>query len=99
SMPVLVGSVVGVDARGLMSRMAVAATVVALATGCGGSAGQSIAAHPAGAQAGGNPSPAGQLKTISVRISNGTVDGVPARVEVNRGEGVRLEVTSDSSDH
>lgn len=37
-------------------------------------------------------------KAISVRISDGKVDGVPARVEVDRGTQVRIEVTSDRRD-
>jgi hypothetical protein len=37
-------------------------------------------------------------ETISVRISDGKVMGVPGQVEVNRGSRVRIEVTSDRSD-
>jgi hypothetical protein len=37
-------------------------------------------------------------KIISVRISGGKVSGVPERVEVDRGSGVRIEVTSDRRD-
>ncbi len=37
-------------------------------------------------------------KTISARISEGKVEGVPGRFEVDRGTPVRIEVTSDRSD-
>lgn len=37
-------------------------------------------------------------RTISARISDGKVEGVPARFEVDRGDRVRIEVTSDRSD-
>ena len=33
-----------------------------------------------------------------MRISDGKVDGVPARVEVDRGTRIRIEVTNDRSD-
>ncbi len=37
-------------------------------------------------------------KTIVVRINEGKVEGAPARVEVGRGDQVRIEVTSDRRD-
>lgn len=37
-------------------------------------------------------------KTISARISDGKVEGVPSRFEVDRGTPIRIEVTSDRSD-
>jgi hypothetical protein len=85
----------------MAGRMAVATSVLVLAVGCAaggsapaGSVGQSVSAQPSS----GPPPQEASDKTISVRISNGKVEGVPARVEVDRGTRVRLEVTSDRSD-
>lgn len=90
---------------GMTGRMAVAvlvAAVLVLAVGCS-SAAQPATSEPAEhhAESTGQPvqQPAETLdKTISVRISAGRVDGVPARVEVDRGSPVRIEVTSDRGD-
>ncbi len=95
----------------VLRRTAVAASVLVLAVGCAGqrsepsglqqaqrSADQPISEPSTAVQAPNQARlPAG--KTISARISNGKVEGVPARrVEVDRGTQVRLEVTSDCSD-
>lgn len=94
----------------VLGRMAVATSVLALAVGCAGqgsapsgpeqaqrSAGQSISEPSAAVQEPNQPSHAAE-NTISARISEGKVEGVPARVEVDRGTQVRIEVTSDRSD-
>ena len=104
------GSVLGVmSGLGRAGRMAVATSVLTLAVGCtgGGSApggsepakDQSVSAQPPPTQSPSGPPPQkASDKTVSVRINNGKVEGVPARVEVDRGTRVRLEVTSDRSD-
>ncbi len=94
----------------MLGRMAVATSVLALAVGCAGqgsapsgseeaqrSAGQSISEPSTAAQESNQPSLPAE-NTISARISDGKVEGVPARVEVERGTQVRIEVTSDRSD-
>jgi nitrous oxide reductase len=98
--------VVEVSVLRMAGRMVVATSVLVLAVGCAGggpapagSAGQSVSAQPPPTQSpNGSPPRDASNKTISVRINNGKVEGVPARVEVNRGTRVRLEVTSDRSD-
>jgi hypothetical protein len=93
----------------VLGRTAVATSVLALAVSCAGqgsepsdaeqaqpSAGQSISA-PTAAQAP-DQHPLQVEKIVSARISDGRVEGVPARVEVDRGTQVRIEVTSDRSD-
>lgn len=94
----------------MRARTAVATSVLTLAVGCAGqgsepsgsehaqhSAGQSISEPSTAAQAPNQPS-VPVKNTISARISEGKVQGVPARVEVDRGTQVRIEVTSDRSD-
>lgn len=91
----LIGGVVKVNVVG---RMAVVTPMLVLAVGC---ADQGTAAVPLT-----QPSNEPQLqevvvppeRTISARISNGKVEGVPGRFEVDRGDRVRIEVTSDRSD-
>jgi hypothetical protein len=93
---------------GMTGRMAVTASVLVLAVGCAGGA-QPTTSGPAEhhmevTNTGTAPKFTGQQAaqtrdtTISVRISNGKVEGVPARVEVDRGTQVRIEVTSDRRD-
>jgi len=91
----------------MMGRMTVAASVLVLAVGCAGGAqpATSEPARHAEVTSAGEPAPvSGQQpvvardKVISVRIENGKVEGVPARVEVDRGTQVRIEVTSDQRD-
>jgi len=97
----------------MAGRMAVATVLVlVLAVGCAGGrsapAGsepvkgpmdQSVSAQPPPTHSpSGLPLQEASDKAISVRISDGKVDGVPARVEVDRGTRIRLEVTSDRSD-
>jgi hypothetical protein len=85
-------------------RMAVATSVLVLAVGCAGGGAAPVGSEPAAGPGGQSVSaqppsgPSVSDKTISVRISDGKVEGVPARVEVDRGTRVRLEVTSDRSD-
>ncbi len=103
----LIGGVVEVSLLGMTGRMAVSTSVLVLAVGCAGGA-QTATSEPAkhhAAESTGQPAElTGQQpaetrdKTISVRISDGKVEGVPARVEVDRGNQVRIEVTSDRSD-
>lgn len=94
----------------MLGRTAVATSVLALAVGCAGQAsapsgseqsqrsvGQSISEPSTAVQEPNRPSPPAD-NTISARISDGKVEGVPARVEVDRGTRVRIEVTSDRSD-
>ncbi|MGH3751352.1 MAG: hypothetical protein ACRDRP_01425 [Pseudonocardiaceae bacterium] len=92
----------------VLGRMAVTAAVLVLAIGCSGGAQPATsgpvpqhteATSPAGPAglAGQQPTQAPD-KDISVRISGGKVDGVPARVDVDRGTQVRIEVTSDRRD-
>lgn len=94
----------------VLGRTAVATSVLVLAVGCAGQgsepSGSEHAQHSAG-QSSSEPSTAAQPpdqsqlpaeQTISVRISDGKVDGVPARVEVDRGTRIRIEVTNDRSD-
>jgi hypothetical protein len=94
----------------VLGRTAVVASVLVLSVGCAGqrsepsgseqaqrSAGQSISEPSAAAQPP-DQSPPPAEQTISARISEGKVEGVPARVEVDRGTRVRLEVTSDRGD-
>jgi plastocyanin len=94
----------------VLSRMAVATSVLVLAVGCAGgesapagsaptegSAGQSTPAQSTSARLPSTPQESAD-KTISMRISQGKVEGVPAEVEVNRGTRVRLEVTTDRGD-
>ncbi|MGH4008083.1 MAG: hypothetical protein ACRDTH_07980 [Pseudonocardiaceae bacterium] len=90
----------------MMVRLAAMTSMLVLAVGCAGG-GQPAAPEPVKPQAESTVAPAeitgpqpGQTreKTISARISNGKVEGVPARVEVDRGTPVRIEVTSDRSD-
>ncbi|MGH3800293.1 MAG: hypothetical protein ACRDTD_09220 [Pseudonocardiaceae bacterium] len=92
---------------GMIGRMVVATSVLVLAVGCAGGAQPATsepARHHADESTGQPAGPTGQQpaatpdKTISVRISEGKVEGVPARVEVDRGTPVRIEVTSDRSD-
>ncbi|MDQ3762960.1 MAG: hypothetical protein M3460_15310 [Actinomycetota bacterium] len=87
--------------------MAVVTSVLVLAVGCAG-----VGSEPAGPeQAPGSvgqstsvQSPIGHQprealdKTIPVRINDGKVEEVPAQVEVDRGNRIRVEVTSDRSD-
>jgi hypothetical protein len=102
-----IGGVVEVNVLG---RTAVATSVLALAVGCTGqgsepsgaehaqhSAGQSIS-EPSTATLPPDQSQLPAEQTISARISDGKVDGVPARVEANRGTRIRIEVTNDRSD-
>ncbi len=94
----------------VVGRTAVATSVLALAVGCTGqgsepsgaehaqhSAGQSIS-EPSTATLPPDQSQLPAEQTISARISDGKVDGVPARVEVDRGTRIRIEVTNDRSD-
>lgn len=94
----------------VVGRTAVATSVLALAVGCTGqgsepsgaehaphSAGQSIS-EPSTATLPPDQSQLPAEQTISARISDGKVDGVPARVEANRGTRIRIEVTNDRSD-
>ena len=94
----------------VVGRAAVATSVLALAVGCTGqgsepsgaehaqhSAGQSIS-EPSTATLPPDQSQLPAEQTISARISDGKVDGVPARVEANRGTRIRIEVTNDRSD-
>ncbi|MGH3964249.1 MAG: hypothetical protein ACRDRY_13495 [Pseudonocardiaceae bacterium] len=94
------------SALSMMRRMAVATSALVLAVGCAGGA-QPATSEPAQHHAENAGQPAGltgqqpaqtREKTISVRISDGKVEGVPARVEVDRGTQVRIDVTSDRSD-
>ncbi|MGH3900965.1 MAG: hypothetical protein ACRDTA_22520 [Pseudonocardiaceae bacterium] len=90
--------------------MAAAVTVLALAVGCADGGDRSAGPAQVEASAGQSTpvqSPKGPPlqetvvpsdKRISASISNGKVEGVPARVEVDRGTPVRIEVTSDRSD-
>ncbi len=109
----LIGGVVEVSVMSMMGRLAAAvlvAAVLVLAVGCAGGA-QPATSEPAEHHAESTGQPAGLTgqqpaqqpaetrdKTISVRISDGKVEGVPARVEVDRGTPVRIEVTSDRGD-
>jgi hypothetical protein len=105
---VLIVGVVEVSVLGMMGRMAVAAPVLVLAIGCAGGsqpATSGPAKHHVEVTSTGGPAPVtGQQpaqtrdKVISVRIKEGKVEGVPARVEVDRGTPVRLETTSDQRD-
>ncbi len=90
----------------MLRRMAVATSALVLAAGCAGGA-QPATSEPAQHHAESTGQPAGltgqqpaqtREKTISVRISEGKVEGVPARVEVDRGTQVRIDVTSDRND-
>ncbi|MGQ0716596.1 MAG: hypothetical protein ACT4NP_04615 [Pseudonocardiales bacterium] len=90
----------------MMGRLAVSTSVLVLAGGCAGEV-QPATPEPAKPYAESTGQPAeltGQQPsqtpdgTISVRISDGKVEGVPARVEVDRGTQVRIEVTSDRND-
>ncbi len=90
----------------MSGRLAVSTSVLVLAVGCAGGP-QPAALEPAKHHAESTGQPAGltgqqpaqtREKTISARISEGKVAGVPARVEVDRGTQVRIEVTSDRSD-
>ena len=107
---VLIVGVVEVSVLGVIGRMAVAALALVLAVGCAGGA-QPVTSGPAkhhveGTSTGEPAKFTGQQPaqaqardtTILVRISNGKVEGVPARVEVDRGTQVRIEVTSDRRD-
>lgn len=89
-----------------MGTMAAAVSVLMLAVGCAGGM-QPVTSEPAEPPVQSTSQPAeltGQQPaetgdtTITVRISEGKVDGVPARVEVDRGTPIRIEVTSDRSD-
>ncbi len=92
----------------VLGRMAVTAAVLMLAVGCAGGA-QPATSGPAehhaevtstaepGGVSGQQPAQT-QDKAISVRISGGKVEGVPARVDVDRGTQVRIEATSDRRD-
>jgi plastocyanin len=44
------------------------------------------------------PAAAGAVKTLVISISGGTVSPAPSRVEVARGQTVRITVTSDVAD-
>ena len=89
-----------------MSRMVVATVTLVLAVGCASGEQPTTsdpAKHHAEQPAQSTSPPADQPaqtrdETISVRISEGRVDGVPARVEVDSGTRIRLEVSSDRSD-
>jgi plastocyanin len=79
-------------------------TLTLSAAGCASNLADPAGPGPAASSA---PSPGVQplegsqqtsAQTISVQISNGKVTGAPDEVEVNRGDRVRIEVTSDSSD-
>ncbi len=105
----LIGGVVEMSALGTMGRLAVAAALMLVfAAGCAsgtqpalpGSAEQPVEITTTGEPAGpSGPQPVEtQDKIISMRIKEGKVDGVPARVEVDRGTSVRIEVTSDQRD-
>lgn len=85
----------------------VSALVSGLVLGLSGCAGN--AAEPAGSGQVRSSAPATSAappegsqqrpdETISVRINDGKVTGVPGQVEVNRGSRVRIEVTSDRGD-
>jgi hypothetical protein len=102
---VLIVGVVKVSLPGMMGRMAVAASVLVLAIGCAGGAQPATSEHHVEVTSTGEPAmmtgpqPAQTRdKVISVRINNGKVEGVPARVEVDRDTQVRIEVTSDRRD-
>jgi hypothetical protein len=77
-------------AGGRLGRLAVATSMLVLALGC---AGGTAEPPPGSDQAQDAPD-----KTITVRISDRKVEGVPARVEVDRGNRVRIDVTSDRRD-
>ncbi len=89
-------------------RMAVATSVLVLAVGCAGGESAPAGSGQAGSSVGRStsaPSAPPQSKpqessgkTISVRISQGRVEGVPAEVGVDRGTPVRIEVTTDRND-
>lgn len=91
-----------------VGRMAMLASMLVLAVGCAkgaqpalpGSAEQPAEITPTGEPAGPATAQPAETQdvTISVRISDGKVEGVPARVEVDRGAQVRIEVTSDRRD-
>jgi hypothetical protein len=93
---------------GMMGRMVAPALMLVFAVGCAsgtqpalpGSAEQPVEITTTGEPAGpsGPPPVETQDKIISVRISDGRVEGVAARVEVDRGTQVRIEVTSDQRD-
>ena len=93
---------------GMMSRLAVAALMPVVGVGCAsgaqpalpGAAEQPVEITTTGEPAGpSGPQPVeSSAKIISVRISEGKVEGAPARVEVARGTPVRIEVTSDRRD-
>lgn len=100
--------VVEMSPLGMMGRLAAAVLMLAVGVGCAsgaqpalpGTAEQPVEITTTGEPAGpSGPQPVeSQDKIISVRISNGKVEGVPARVEVDRGTNVRIEVTSDQPD-
>lgn len=87
------------------SRLGVALSLLVFALGCAGGAPPESAERPVEITSTGEPAaPSTQQaaesreQTISVRISQGKVEGAPARVEVERGARVRIEVTSDQPD-
>lgn len=94
----------------MIGRMIVMTSVLVLSVaGCAGNVAESpVSGQVAPNQpAGSAPSAAAQPpeaqpqtsdNTISAQIIGGKVTGVPGEVEVNRGSGVRIEVTSDRSD-